>query len=159
MLFLQSANKISGIKPECQTVWIQIRPDILSGLIRLQTVCRGYQKKLPCRVNSFLASSSFCPLLITFANILDPDQARLNDGHDHDTLDCIPDYRQKKIYVLFFEKKKKSADDNKSIKIYPSRYDTTLNLRNSILKTFIIPTNINNFQCKWSIVFRETENK
>ena len=29
---------------ECQTVWIQIRPDILSGLIWVQTVCIGYQK-------------------------------------------------------------------------------------------------------------------
>ena len=28
----------------CQTVWIQIRPDILSGLIWVQTVCRGYQQ-------------------------------------------------------------------------------------------------------------------
>ena len=27
----------------CQTVWIQIRPDILSGLIWVQTVCIGYQ--------------------------------------------------------------------------------------------------------------------
>ena len=26
----------------CQTVWIQIRPDILSGLIWVQTVCKGY---------------------------------------------------------------------------------------------------------------------
>ena len=26
------------------TVWIQIRPDILSGLIRIQTVCKGYQQ-------------------------------------------------------------------------------------------------------------------
>ena len=28
----------------CQTVWIQIRPDILSGLIWVQTVCKGYQQ-------------------------------------------------------------------------------------------------------------------
>ena len=27
-----------------QTVWIQIRPDILSGLIRVQTVCKEYQQ-------------------------------------------------------------------------------------------------------------------
>ena len=25
-------KNVSGIPPECQTVWIQIRPDILSGL-------------------------------------------------------------------------------------------------------------------------------
>ena len=33
---------------ECQTVWIQIRPDILSGLIWVETVCKtaciGYQQ-------------------------------------------------------------------------------------------------------------------
>ena len=30
-----------GIPFECQTVWIQISPDILSGLIWVQTVCKG----------------------------------------------------------------------------------------------------------------------
>ena len=35
---------LSGIPSECQTVWIQIRPDILSGLIWVQTVCKGYQQ-------------------------------------------------------------------------------------------------------------------
>ena len=34
----------SGIPSECQTVRIQIRPDILSGLICIQTVCKGYQQ-------------------------------------------------------------------------------------------------------------------
>ena len=29
---------------QCQTIWIQIRPDVLSGLIRVQTVCKGYQQ-------------------------------------------------------------------------------------------------------------------
>ena len=29
-----------------QSVWIQIRPDIMSGLIWVQTVCNGYQEKL-----------------------------------------------------------------------------------------------------------------
>ena len=28
---------------QCQIVWIQIRPDIWSGLIWVQTVCNGYQ--------------------------------------------------------------------------------------------------------------------
>ena len=28
----------------CQTVWIHIRPDILSGLIWVQSVCKGYQQ-------------------------------------------------------------------------------------------------------------------
>ena len=35
---------LSGIPSVCQRVWIQIRPDILSGLIWVQTVCRGYQQ-------------------------------------------------------------------------------------------------------------------
>ena len=35
---------LSGIPSECQTVWIQIRPGILSGLIWLQTVCKAYQQ-------------------------------------------------------------------------------------------------------------------
>ena len=29
---------------ECQTVWIQIRTDVLSVLIWVQTVCKGYQQ-------------------------------------------------------------------------------------------------------------------
>ena len=35
---------LSGIQSECQTVWNQIRPDILSGLIRFQTVCKSNQQ-------------------------------------------------------------------------------------------------------------------
>ena len=35
---------LSGTRSECQTVWIQIRPDILSGLIWVQTVCKSYQQ-------------------------------------------------------------------------------------------------------------------
>ena len=33
-----------GIPSQCQTVWTQIRPDVLSGLIWVQTVCKGYQQ-------------------------------------------------------------------------------------------------------------------
>ena len=43
-------NNLSGIPSECQTVRIQIRPDILSGLIWVQTVCKGYQ--LMTKVNT-----------------------------------------------------------------------------------------------------------
>ena len=32
------------IPAECQTVWNQIRPNILSGLIWDQTVCKVYQQ-------------------------------------------------------------------------------------------------------------------
>ena len=46
----QLFRKILSGKPwECQTVWIQIRPDILSGQIWVQTVCKGYQQT---RVNN-----------------------------------------------------------------------------------------------------------
>ena len=38
---------LSRIPLECQTVWIQIRPDTLSGLIWFQTVCKGYQQMTP----------------------------------------------------------------------------------------------------------------
>ena len=36
-------QKIIIILSQCQTVRIQIRPDILSGLIWVQTVCKGNQ--------------------------------------------------------------------------------------------------------------------
>ena len=39
-----SKKFLSGIPSECQTVWIQIRSDNLSGLIWVQTVCKGYQQ-------------------------------------------------------------------------------------------------------------------
>ena len=35
---------LSGIPSHCQTVWIQIRPYILSGPIWSQTVCKNYQQ-------------------------------------------------------------------------------------------------------------------
>ena len=35
---------LSGIPPECQTDWTQIRPNILSGLIWVQSVCKGYEQ-------------------------------------------------------------------------------------------------------------------
>ena len=52
MLFLLSADffsnqffpKILSGLYECQTVWIQIRADILSGLIWDQTVYKGFQQ-------------------------------------------------------------------------------------------------------------------
>ena len=38
--FLQN-HFFQEIPSECQTVWIQVRADILSGLIWVQTVCKG----------------------------------------------------------------------------------------------------------------------
>ena len=35
---------LSGIGSECHKDWIQIRPDVLSGLIWVQSVCKGYQQ-------------------------------------------------------------------------------------------------------------------
>ena len=45
--FFQNQNfrKILSGKPsECQTVLILIRPDLMSGLIWVKTVCKGYQQ-------------------------------------------------------------------------------------------------------------------
>ena len=42
MLLFQ--NIISGITSECQIAWVLIRPDILSGLIWVRTVCKGHQQ-------------------------------------------------------------------------------------------------------------------
>ena len=48
MLLLPPSNffKINFFKKlkECQTVWIQIRTDVLLVLIWVQTVCKGYQQ-------------------------------------------------------------------------------------------------------------------
>ena len=51
-MFLSSADflKINTFEKffqehhQCQTVWIQIRPDVLLGLIWVQTVCKCYQQ-------------------------------------------------------------------------------------------------------------------
>ena len=37
-------KNLSGIPSECQTDWIQTRPDVLSGLIWVQSVCKGYEQ-------------------------------------------------------------------------------------------------------------------
>ena len=44
-IFKSTLRKIvSVISSECQKDWIQIRPDILSGLILVQFVCKGYEQ-------------------------------------------------------------------------------------------------------------------
>ena len=43
LLFFQKKS-LSGISVECQTVWIQIMPDVLSSLIWVQIVCKHYQQ-------------------------------------------------------------------------------------------------------------------
>ena len=52
---------LSRIPSGCQTVWIQIRPDILSGLIWVQTVCKIYLQTTPA--GKGLSMSVFCLLL------------------------------------------------------------------------------------------------
>ena len=54
---------------ECQTVWIQIKTNILSVMIWVQTVCKGYQQRTKVaaskkRVKQFslLAAKTFSPL-------------------------------------------------------------------------------------------------
>ena len=42
-LFKTTLN-FSGIPSKCQTVWIQIKPNILSCLIWVQLICKGYQR-------------------------------------------------------------------------------------------------------------------
>ena len=45
---------ISGIPSGCQTDWIQIRPNILSGLIWVQSACKGWEI-----FSCFLSSADF----------------------------------------------------------------------------------------------------
>ena len=47
LIFFQNQpffKTLSGIPTECQTVWIHIRPNVLSGLIWVITVCNSYQQ-------------------------------------------------------------------------------------------------------------------
>ena len=39
-------KNLSWIPSKCQLVWIQVRPDVLSGLIWIQTVWKGYQQTI-----------------------------------------------------------------------------------------------------------------
>ena len=38
-------KKSSGIPSVCQTDWIQIRPDVLSDMIWVHSVCKGYEQR------------------------------------------------------------------------------------------------------------------
>ena len=74
---------LSGVPSECQTVWILIRPDVLSGLIWVQTVCKGYQQTIlftifaSCK-STFLKNSFRSTIRVSKS--LDPDQARRLSG-------------------------------------------------------------------------------
>ena len=94
MIFLLSADFYSkstfsknllGKRSEYQTVWILIRPDILSGLIWVQTVCKGYQQMKKVATSKERVAF-LCRLLITFAKSLNQDQARQNADQDANCL-------------------------------------------------------------------------
>ena len=44
---------LSGIPSECQTIWIQIRPNKILGLIWAQSVCKGYHQQTPLADKQF----------------------------------------------------------------------------------------------------------
>ena len=54
----------------CQTVWIQIRPDILSGLIWVQTVCKGYQQITKVAPSEQRVKYNFNNLLILLSKLI-----------------------------------------------------------------------------------------
>ena len=63
---------LSGIPSECQTAWIQIRPDILSDLIWVQNVCKSYQQTITVGKelsNRQQLTAKNCPYLTLIASI------------------------------------------------------------------------------------------
>ena len=50
---------------QCQTVWIQIRTDILSVLIWVQTVCIGYQHMTKVTSNKVRVDTEFHQTFLT----------------------------------------------------------------------------------------------
>ena len=50
---------LSGIPSECQTDWIQIRPNKMLGLIWLQSVCKGYQQIKVINSSNLVIASFF----------------------------------------------------------------------------------------------------
>ena len=68
MIFLLSANIFQNILPgitsECQTAWIQIRPNILSDLIWVQTVCKEYQQMTKVAASKDRVNSAYWVTLL-----------------------------------------------------------------------------------------------
>ena len=48
----------------CQTVWIQSRPDVLLGVIWVQTICKGYQQTIKVATGGEKVNS-MCKILNT----------------------------------------------------------------------------------------------
>ena len=72
-------KNLSGTLSERQTVWIQIRNDVLSVLIWVQTVCIGYQRatkvvanKAPYRFNFNYLPATYNRLLKNFKEKFGP---------------------------------------------------------------------------------------
>ena len=63
-------NILSGTLSECQTVWIQIRTDILSVLIWVQTLCKGYQQMINVTASKERVNYCFSELSMGSATIL-----------------------------------------------------------------------------------------
>ena len=54
--FFRKKKHSLGTLSECQTVWTQIRIDVLSVLIWVQTVCKGYQQTIQVATGNIPAS-------------------------------------------------------------------------------------------------------
>ena len=73
---------------ECQSVWIQIRTDVLSVLIWVQTICKGYQqttKVAACKeivehvdMCEVITYNRFLLLFQSFKEVINPDDLRHN---------------------------------------------------------------------------------
>ena len=79
--------------------------------------CGEIRKIFTFWFNSFPASGNFCPLLITFANSLDPDQAWQNVGPDMDPNCLTLWWNSWKIFWKIHLKKKKSTRQKKHAKL------------------------------------------
>ena len=62
---------LSGIPSGCQTVWIQIQRDILSSLVWVQTVCKGYQRTTKVASSRQRVDNGF---MMWMKNSVDPGQ-------------------------------------------------------------------------------------
>ena len=62
----KQTNSGIDVQLECQTVKIHIRPDILSGLIWIQTVCKCYKQSL-LEIASLGESVEIMGLKITYS--------------------------------------------------------------------------------------------
>ena len=74
--FFKKIHSGTLIESESQTVWIQIRTDVLSVLIWVQTVCKGYNCCLLIFSKLTFSKNSFRNIIIRVSNSLNPGQDR-----------------------------------------------------------------------------------